>query len=92
MKELGENELELRKKVGAYAKEKCVELLLAVGPLAKKIAEGFGDGALWYETVDSLVENLSEIIKDGDSILVKASRAMRLERVVDALKNNQDMR
>lgn len=92
MKELGENELELHKKVGAYAKEKCVELLLAVGPLAKKIAEGFGDGALWYETVDSLVENLSEIIKDGDSILVKASRAMRLERVVDALKNNQDMR
>lgn len=86
MKELGENELELHKKVGAYAKEKCVELLLAVGPLAKKIAEGFGDGALWYETVDRLVENLSEIIKDGDSILVKASRAMRLERVVDALK------
>ncbi|MCQ4022287.1 MULTISPECIES: UDP-N-acetylmuramoyl-tripeptide--D-alanyl-D-alanine ligase [unclassified Ruminococcus] len=87
MKELGENELELHKKVGKYAKEKGVELLAAVGPLAEKIKDGFGEGALWYNTVEELVESLDGIIKDGDSILVKASRAMKLERVVDALKN-----
>ena len=86
MKELGENELELHQRVGSYAKEKGVELLVSVGPLAEKIKGGYGDGALWFETVEELIDSLSGIVKDGDSILVKASRAMKLERIVDELK------
>lgn len=86
MKELGENELELHQRVGSCAKEKGVELLVAVGPLAEKIKVGYGSGALWFETVEELIDSLSGIVRDGDSILVKASRAMKLERVVDELK------
>lgn len=87
MKELGENEIELHRAVGEYTNKKGVELLVAVGPLAKNIACGFGSGALWYETVDDLLNDIENIICSGDSVLVKASRAMRLERVVDLLKN-----
>lgn len=87
MKELGENEADLHKTVGEYARTKNVEMLVAVGPLAKNIACGFGDEALWFETVDELLKNIKNIILSGDSVLVKASRAMKLERIVDSLKN-----
>lgn len=87
MKELGDNELELHKSVGEYAKAKGADLVIAVGPLAKKISSGFGEGAVWYESVDELIKNIDSLICDGDNILVKASRAMKLERVVEALKN-----
>lgn len=87
MKELGDNELELHKAVGEYAREKGTDLVIAVGPLAEKIKEGFGEGALWYESVDELIKNIESIVCDGDNILVKASRAMKLEQVVEVLKN-----
>lgn len=87
MKELGENEADLHKTVGEYARKKNVEMLVAVGPLAKNIACGFGDEALWFETVEELLKNIENIILSGDSVLVKASRAMKLERIVDSLKN-----
>lgn len=86
MKELGENELKLHRLVGEYAKKNGVELLLAVGPLSSNTKLGYGDGAVWYETVEELIENLGNMVKEGDSILVKASRAMKLERVVEVLK------
>lgn len=86
MKELGENELELHRAVGKYARDKGVDTLVSVGELAKKISEGYGEGAVCCDSVEDALESLKSIIKKGDSVLVKASRAMRLERIVDALK------
>lgn len=86
MKELGENESELHRRVGEYAREKGVELLISVGELAEGISEGFGGGAIHYGGVDDILSELKNVIKEGDSVLVKASRAMRLERIVAALR------
>lgn len=85
MKELGEHELELHRKVGSYAREKGVDLLIAVGPLAKEIKSGFGDDGIYFDTVEQLAEKICDIVKCGDSVLVKASRAMKLERIVKIL-------
>ncbi len=85
MKELGDNEYELHRSVGRYAREKGVDELIAVGKLAEGISEGFGGGAKHYAEVDDILRELKNVIKEGDSVLVKASRAMRLERIVAAL-------
>ena len=89
MKELGRDELSLHREVGAYAKEKGVDLLIAVGPLSKATAEGWGDGAVYYPTVDDCIADIPDILKSGDAVLVKASHSMHFEKIVDVLKEDQ---
>ena len=86
MKELGRDELALHKEVGAYAKEKGIDLLVAVGGLSKATAEGFGGGAVYYPTVEDAAAQILSVLKEGDTALVKASRSMHLEKIVEMLK------
>jgi UDP-N-acetylmuramoyl-tripeptide--D-alanyl-D-alanine ligase len=78
MAELGEGAPELHAEVGRTAD---VDVLLAIGPLAKNY-----DGTRWVETVDEALAVLDEVVQPGDAVLVKASRAVGLERVADALQ------
>ena len=84
MKELGTDELQLHFDTGAYAKQIGIDVVLAAGPLAKSLADG-ADGK-WYETKEELIKALPEIIKEGDTVLVKASHSMQFEKIVDFLK------
>ena len=86
MKELGTNELKLHRDTGLYAKKKGVSLVLAVGPLARELAEG-ADGK-WYESIGELEKELPSLINDGDTVLVKASHSMQFEKITDFLKEN----
>lgn len=89
MKELGANSRQLHCDTGKYAKDKGVDVLVAVGNDAVDIAEGAkgGNTAVYYfENVAEAIDSLKSIIKRNDTVLVKASRAMRLEQVVNALK------
>ena len=87
MKELGKNELSLHRVVGEYVREKGVDLLIAVGELSAATAEGFGEGALHFDTVDECIEALDGLLKEGDAVLVKASHSMKFEKIVEALEN-----
>jgi len=58
--------------------------LVAVGDLARDYLTG-SPGEQWFATVDECLEALSEAVPAGSAVLVKASRAMRLERVAEAL-------
>ena len=84
MKELGSNELALHYDTGAYAKEIGIDRVLSVGPLAKELARGAED--LWFESIDALLPELPDLLKDGDTVLVKASHSMHFENIVDNLK------
>ena len=79
MAELGERAAELHGEVGRTAAD--VDVLLAVGPLAREYS-----GTHWVETVDEAVAMLDDVVQPGDAVLVKASRAVGLERVADALQ------
>ncbi len=67
-----------------------VDAVIAVGDNAKYIAKGAEFAGtktvIRFKTVDEAIEFLPEFIKDGDHILVKASRGMHFERIVEALK------
>ena len=84
MKELGTDELQLHFDTGAYAKQIGIDVVLAAGPLAKSLADG-ADGK-WCETKEELIKALPEIIKEGDTVLVKASHSMQFEKIVEFLK------
>jgi UDP-N-acetylmuramoyl-tripeptide--D-alanyl-D-alanine ligase len=67
--------------VGRYAKEKGIGTLLAMGSASADAVRAFGQGGIHFTDVEKLVEKT----RGANSILVKGSRFMRMERVVAAL-------
>jgi len=86
MKELGDDAAELHREVGEAARASGVDRLFAYGDLAASAAEGFGEHASWFASLDALVDELCEGMTSDVNVLVKGSRSMRMERVVDALR------
>ncbi len=85
MGELGDEAGSLHAVTGEQAKAKGFERLFTVGSLAARAAETFGDGAEAHATVDDLITSLENKLEPGVTVLVKASRRMRFEAVVEAL-------
>lgn len=92
MFELGDDEQQLHRDVGAAVCEAGVARLFAVGELCKHAVEGFGDGATWFASIDALTADVAAGLNDNVNVLVKGSRGMRMERVVDALRLADAMR
>jgi UDP-N-acetylmuramoyl-tripeptide--D-alanyl-D-alanine ligase len=92
MKELGDDAAELHREVGEAARASGVSRLFAYGDLASNAAEGFGEHASWYASLEALVDDLCEDLSSDVNVLVKGSRSMRMERVVDALREPDDVR
>jgi UDP-N-acetylmuramoyl-tripeptide--D-alanyl-D-alanine ligase len=92
MKELGDDAAELHREVGEAARASGVNRLFAYGDLASSAAEGFGEYASWFASLDALVDELCEDLNEDVNVLVKGSRSMRMERVVDALREPEDVR
>jgi UDP-N-acetylmuramoyl-tripeptide--D-alanyl-D-alanine ligase len=90
MRELGNDARELHRSVGVEAKKAGVSRLFATGPLSRNAVEAFGENAAWFEDTDQLSRQLvSELERNRAvdlSVLVKGSRSMHMERVVDALQ------
>lgn len=79
MAELGENEVDYHKQVGSAARD-CADIVLGVGSLSKNYSPD-----LWYESVEHCCDNLSEVIRNGDTIFVKGSGSMRMSMVVERI-------
>jgi len=85
MAELGGDARLLHAHTGWVIREAGVDNLLATGPLSREAVDAFGESGRWYETVEELIDELNKSLADDDAVLVKGSRSMRMERVVDAL-------
>ncbi|MCR5033294.1 MAG: UDP-N-acetylmuramoyl-tripeptide--D-alanyl-D-alanine ligase [Lachnospiraceae bacterium] len=95
MAELGENERALHREVGRHAAGCGIDSVICVGDLCGDMAEeaenearknGLGTEVLHEKDRDSLIGSLREIIRPGDTVLVKASHCMGFEKIVEALK------
>ena len=82
MGEVGSQGPEFHREVGAYAQQRGIETLWAVGTESANTASAFA-GARAFATVEALVVALDEAPAFA-SVLVKGSRFMRMERVVAA--------
>jgi len=87
MLELGPDSERLHREIGAHARSRGVELLIAVGPRAKAIAAGFGGDAQSAADAPAAAELLPGLLRSGDTVLLKASRGVGLERVSAALRS-----
>ena len=89
MGELGPDYVALHRSVGEYAAAIGIDLVCAIGPMSKEIAEGAasdGTKALWFETKADFLAQTKDILKDGDNVLIKASHGMEFPEIVEALR------
>ena len=85
MRELGNESARLHEEIGRYVSERNIDVILCVGAESERMFFGAlnasGNGSCcYYATQEALLQTLPEILTDGDTILVKASRAMHLEQ------------
>lgn len=104
MNELGDESSKYHEEIGAYVVLQGVEILITAGDKAFDIARGAekqneeaaaDNGALrteirHFETKEALCEVIGELLKDGDTVLVKGSRTMEMELVADKILKEQE--
>lgn len=91
MLELGDNEIELHREIGRKIDPKKVDYLLLTGPLSKYIAEeakkNFPFERVYHmDKKDDLLDKAKYLIQKNSLVLVKASRSLRLEEIVESLE------
>jgi UDP-N-acetylmuramoyl-tripeptide--D-alanyl-D-alanine ligase len=79
MAELGEGARAYHREIGALLDQLGVEVVLAVGGQARAY------GGSWFATAGEAGDALAGLLQPGDAVLVKASRSVGLERVVEAV-------
>ena len=87
MGELGPRAPEFHQEVGAYAAEKGVAALVAVGTLAEGYGKGYGDAGQVRRAADAAeaAAIVKDLLEPRDVVLVKGSRSVGLEQVAAAL-------
>lgn len=86
MGELGANAKRMHLDIGTYAKVAGLTNLYCLGELSAEMARGFGAGANHYASPEDVVEVIKPLLGQDVTVLVKGSRFMKMERVVDLLE------
>lgn len=93
MLELGEKEVEYHLQAGRQVVKSGWNLLVAIGPLSRHMAEGaLSSGmkrgsVLSFNDVEEAAEKIWPVVQKGDLVLVKGSRKMKTERIVEKLRS-----
>lgn len=90
MAELGEDSIKLHSQIGKNISNFGIDKLFAIGEMTKSTVSAFGKNGEWYESIEALLMELNALKNQFPSVtlLIKGSRSMRMERVVEALTNN----
>lgn len=91
MGELGTRAAALHADCGELARRLGVLRLWTFGSLSLHATEKFGAGAEHFVDLDALIKALRANLRAGVTVLIKGSRSMRMERVVEALRASQTL-
>jgi UDP-N-acetylmuramoyl-tripeptide--D-alanyl-D-alanine ligase len=86
MLELGPDAGRYHREIGEYAAARGVQLLVTVGALAAEMRPGFAGEAHSVDDPIAAAELLEALLREGDTVLVKGSRRLGLERVAETLR------
>ena len=90
--ELGDYLSDILTKVGEAVNENGTDFLITCGENSSYIRDGAikagfdSEKALHFETKDELFKNIDSLFKDGDCILIKASRSYKFEEIFEKIK------
>ncbi len=85
MGEVGDQGPQFHREIGAYARSKGIDILLGTGPLMRDAVAACGSGARHFDDMADLIANVQLQLQPGMTVLVKGSRFMRMEQVVNVL-------
>jgi UDP-N-acetylmuramoyl-tripeptide--D-alanyl-D-alanine ligase len=85
MGEVGNAGPAFHREIGAYAQQTGIEHLFTLGELAAESTKAFGEAAQHFASVDDLLDALKATLTADATVLVKGSRFMKMERVVQNL-------
>jgi UDP-N-acetylmuramoyl-tripeptide--D-alanyl-D-alanine ligase len=83
MKELGLDEKAMHQDIGIYAKKAGIDELFTFGELAESASAAFGDKAQHFSSKEDLMNALKIKLNDQAVALVKASRSMHFEDIIN---------
>jgi len=92
MRELGDNAVRCHQEIGREAGRSTAQVVVAVGAMARVLADGAttvagtGKRICSFPTVEALGQKIGTLIQAGDVVLLKASRAIRLERLLEQIE------
>jgi UDP-N-acetylmuramoyl-tripeptide--D-alanyl-D-alanine ligase len=82
MGELGDDAAKFHREVGIAARELGIEKMFALGLLSAGAVQEFGAGAQHFDNIEALQDALDKELDEQTVVLVKGSRFMKMERVV----------
>lgn len=88
MGEIGDNSGQMHDEIGGYAKSHGIDRLLCLGEAARAAAYNFGAGGEHFAHLELLIDAVEKQLGADTTVLVKGSRFMRMERVSDAITEN----
>ncbi|MDE3017575.1 MAG: UDP-N-acetylmuramoyl-tripeptide--D-alanyl-D-alanine ligase, partial [Nitrospirota bacterium] len=95
MLELGPESPALHREVGGHLASEGITHLIACGPLAEQIAAGARSAGMEADRIHTAADSVvgaalcKKLAQEGDVVLVKGSRGMMMERVVEQLMNDK---
>lgn len=85
MGEVGSEGRQFHEEIGAYAHERGIDELFTLGDLARHSSTAFGPRARHFDQIDSINAALDALLAPTSTALIKGSRFMKMERVVQHL-------
>jgi UDP-N-acetylmuramoyl-tripeptide--D-alanyl-D-alanine ligase len=85
MGEIGEASGQYHDEIGGYAKSQGIDRMFALGDASQQAVRNFGEGARHFCNIEKLIAAVNKELGPETTVLVKGSRFMKMERVVDAL-------
>ena len=96
MLELGDAAPALHYEIGAFARQCGVDCLITLGPLSRSIAEGAREAGMAAHQIHCAADRqdaltmLQQLLCAGDVVVLKGSRGMAMEHLVDALAADRE--
>jgi len=90
MRELGAAGPLLHMQTGAAIAARRVDLLVCVGPLGRYMGTGAAEGglrAVVFESRQQAADALAQLVRAGDVVLIKGSRAMEMEQLTESIRS-----
>lgn len=89
MGELGPDAAALHREIGNAARLAGIDRLLCLGELSLQAAQAFGQGGMHFERIEELLAEIEVALAPEVTVLVKGSRFMKMERVVQSFVERQ---